>query len=196
MASVNNSGVATSDENVAVTKSLRKLYLVRTVFSFLWFILVAALAKKNACFADALLIIYPAWDAIAIYFDTRAHPITTSRTPQYVNAAISGITTVAVILALKKGVAEALMVFGAWAILAGFMQLILGLRRRKTLGGQWPMIVSGGQSMIAGTAFIVLAHSPSMGIDSLAGYAAFGGLYFLLSAIRLFKANKSRRTND
>lgn len=47
------------------------------------------------------------------------------------------------------------------------------------------MIISGGQSMLAGVVFIVTAHKPNQGINSLAGYAAFGAFYFLLAAFRL-----------
>jgi uncharacterized membrane protein HdeD (DUF308 family) len=83
-----------------------------------------------------------------------------------------------------------LIVFGVWAILSGLIQLVLGLRRRKSLGAQWPMIISGGQSMIGGTWFIILAHAPTMGIASLAGYAAFGAFYYLLTAFRLNKTIK------
>ncbi len=54
------------------------------------------------------------------------------------------------------------------------------------------MIISGGQSMIGGTSFIVLAHDPTMGITSLAGYAAFGALYYLIAAIRLSKNSASK----
>jgi uncharacterized membrane protein HdeD (DUF308 family) len=79
------------------------------------------------------------------------------------------------------------MVFGAWAILTGLIQLFLALRRRTILGGQWPMIISGGQSVVGGVSFIVLAHDPAMGIASLAGYAGFGAFYYLLSAFRLSK---------
>ena len=50
------------------------------------------------------------------------------------------------------------------------------------------MIISGGQSIIGGTSFILLAHDPTKGITSLAGYAAFGAFYYLLAAYRLGKA--------
>jgi uncharacterized membrane protein HdeD (DUF308 family) len=83
------------------------------------------------------------------------------------------------------------MVFGVWAFIAGLIQLVLGLRRRKELGGQWPMIISGAQSMLAGISLFLLAHSPSMGINNLAGYSAFGAFYFLLAAIRLSKTIKA-----
>ena len=135
-----------------------------------------------------LLIIYPAWDVAGTLLDIRANKGSASKLPQYINAVISTITTVAVGIALQKGVPEALIVFGTWAIGTGLIQLILGLRRRKFLGGQWPMIISGGQSMIGGTSFILLAHDPTKGITSLAGYAAFGAFYYLLAAFRLSKA--------
>ena len=168
-------------------KSLRTLYFIRAAFSVSWVILVALLAKSSFSIAMVLLIIYPAWDVIGTLLDIRAQGSSQSKTPQYVNAAISAITTLAVALGLQKGVPEALMVFGAWAILTGLIQLILGLRRRKLLGGQWPMIISGGQSILGGSSFILLAHDPTMGISSLAGYAAFGAFYYLLAAYRLGK---------
>lgn len=171
-------------------KSLRTLYFIRAAFSITWVVLVALLTKSSFGIASVLLIIYPAWDVIGTILDIRAQGGSTSKTPQYINAAISAITTVAVGLALQKGVPEALMVFGAWAILTGLIQLILGLSRRKLLGGQWPMIISGGQSILGGTSFILLAHDPTMGITSLAGYAAFGAFYYLLAAFRLGKMTK------
>ncbi|GAB4044718.1 membrane protein [Spirosoma jeollabukense] len=176
---------------VETARSLRTLYFTRAAFSIVWVILVAALAKTNATIATILFILYPAWDALATFFDIRANPPTANKTPQYVNIAISSTTTVAVSIALQKGLPEALIVFGAWALLTGLIQLILGLRRRKQLGAQWPMILSGGQSMLAGVSFIVMAHAPNQGITTLAGYAAFGAFYFLLSAFRLTRTIKA-----
>lgn len=176
---------------VETAKSLRKLYFARTAFSVVWVVLVSALAKANATIATILFIIYPAWDAVATFFDINANRPSANKTPQIVNAGISIVTTIAVVLALQKGIPEALTVFGGWAFLTGLIQLILGLRRRRQLGGQWPMIISGGQSMLAGIAFIAMAHAPNQGITTLAGYAAFGAFYFLLSAIRLGKTIKT-----
>ncbi|WP_046576665.1 hypothetical protein [Spirosoma radiotolerans] len=187
MNSSNQANIIVSDQAAQTAKSLRKLYFLRAAFSIVWVILVLALAKTNIGIANALFIIYPAWDALATFFDIRANPPTANKMPQYVNIAISITTTVAVIIALQKGIPEALIVFGAWAFLTGLIQLILGLRRRKQLGAQWPMIISGGQSMLAGVSFVVMAHAPNQGITTLAGYAAFGAFYFLLSAFRLTK---------
>lgn len=169
---------------------LRNLYYTRAAFSICWVILVVLCAKISPAIATALLIIYPAWDVFGTFLDIRANP-DSSHKAQYVNAAISIATTIAVGFALQKGVPEALITFGIWAIGTGLIQLILGLRRRKSLGGQWPMIISGGQSIIGGASFILLAHDPTKGITSLAGYAAFGAFYYLLAAYRLSKASLS-----
>jgi uncharacterized membrane protein HdeD (DUF308 family) len=172
-------------QTVETAKSLRKLYFVRATFSVAWVILIALFAKTSVGIASVLLIIYPAWDVVGTFLDIRANHSSPSKTPQYVNAVISGITTIAVGFALQKGVPIALIVFGIWAIGTGLIQLILGLRRRKFLGGQWPMIISGAQSVLGGASFIILAHDPTKGITSLAGYAAFGAFYYLLAAFRL-----------
>jgi len=187
MTSNAQSNTVVNAQAVEIANSLRKLYFTRATFSIIWVILVALFAKTSMGIASVLLIIYPAWDVVGTLLDIRANHGAVSKTPQYVNAVISGITTVAVGIALQHGVPYALIVFGTWAIGTGLIQLILGLRRRKFLGGQWPMIISGGQSMIGGTSFIILAHDPTKGITSLAGYAAFGAFYYLLTAFRMSK---------
>ena len=187
MSSSFQSIAATDAQAVQTAKSLRNLYIIRAAFSVVWVTLVFLFAKTSTGIASILLIIYPAWDVIGTFLDIRANHNSTSKTPQYINAVISAVTTVAVGLALQKGIPEALIVFGAWAILTGLIQLVLGLRRRKLLGGQWPMILSGGQSTIAGISFIAMAHDPAMGIVNLAGYSAFGAFYYLLAAFRLAK---------
>jgi uncharacterized membrane protein HdeD (DUF308 family) len=85
----------------------------------------------------------------------------------------------------------ALRVWGAWAILAGAIQLIVGLRRRR-LGGQWPMIISGGLSTVVGASFIAMAGQDDPSLSNLAGYAVLGGVFFLISAIRLGRAAADR----
>ena len=190
MTSITQSNTVVNGQSVETARSLRKLYFTRAAFSVIWVILIALFAKTSMGIASVLLIIYPAWDVVGTFLDIRANHSSPSKTPQYVNAVISSITTIAVGIALQKGVPEALIVFGTWAIGTGLIQLILGLRRRKFLGGQWPMIISGAQSIIGGTSFIILAHDPTKGITSLAGYAAFGAFYYLLAAFSLSKKVK------
>ena len=187
MTTIASNNQTRNSQAVETARSLRTLYFTRAAFSIIWVILVAIFAKTSLGIASVLLIIYPAWDVIGTFLDIRANRNSPSKTPQYINAAISAVTTVAVGLALQKGIPEALIVFGIWAIATGAIQLILGIRRRKLLGGQWPMIISGGQSILAGVSFIILAHDPTKGVFSLAGYAAFGAFYYLLTAFRLSK---------
>jgi uncharacterized membrane protein HdeD (DUF308 family) len=187
MTSTTSSNTVVNAQAVETATSLRRLYFTRAGFSVIWVILVVLFAKTSMEIATVLLIIYPAWDVVGTFLDIRANHNSTSKMPQYVNAVISSITAIAVGIALQNGVPEALIVFGVWAIGTGLIQLILGLRRRKFLGGQWPMIISGGQSIIGGTSFIILAHDPTKGITSLAGYAAFGAFYYLLTVFRLSK---------
>lgn len=189
--SANKTLIIETSAAVKTARELSKLYFIRVAFSVTWVILVSLLAKNSLGVATVLLVIYPLWDVVGTFLDIRANQGNgTSVTPQYTNAAISIITTIAVAIAINKGVPAALIVFGAWALLTGLIQLVLGLKRRKEFGGQWPMILSGGQSMIAGVSFIAMAHSPNMGIVNLAGYSAFGAFYYLLAAIRLGKSTK------
>jgi uncharacterized membrane protein HdeD (DUF308 family) len=187
MTSTSQSNTVVDVQSIETARSLRKLYFTRAAFSVTWVILILLFAKTSIGFASILLIIYPAWDVVGTILDIRANHNGRSKTPQYVNALISSVTTVAVAIALQKGVPEALIVFGAWAIGTGLIQLILGLRRKKFLEGQWPMIISGGQSIIGGTANIILAHDATRGIPSLSTYVAFGAFYYILAAFRLSK---------
>jgi len=175
---------------IETARSLRTLYFTRAAFSIIWVIIISLFAKTSIGLAYILFIIYPAWDVLGTFLDIKANQNNLSKTPQYVNAAISSITTITVIIALQNGVTEALIVFGIWAIGTGLIQFILGLRRNKFLSGQWPMIISGAQSVIGGTVTIITAHSASKGIPSLAAYVAFGAFYYLLTAFRLNKTTK------
>ena len=79
-----------------------------------------------------------------------------------------------------------LAVFGVWAILSGLLQLYTGVRRWRSYGAQWAMILSGAQSALAGGFMIgkSLGSMPPSILD-IAPYAAFGAFYFLVSAIWL-----------
>ncbi|TGE29235.1 hypothetical protein [Hymenobacter metallicola] len=180
--------VSTAPAPARTSQALRTLYFVRAAFSLVWASLLLLLAPSSPALTTTLLLLYPAWDVLATVADIRANRGAGSLLPQYVNIVVGGLTTLGVGLALRSGVPAVLLVYGAWAALTGLIQLLLGLRRRRQLGGQWPMILSGGQSVLAGVSFIVMAHDPKMGVANLAGYAAFGAFYFLLSALRLRKA--------
>lgn len=87
-----------------------------------------------------------------------------------------------------------LAVFGAWAILAGLLQLGTAIRRWRSFGAQWAMVLSGAQSALAGGFFIFQASTPAVpSIATVTGYAGVGALYFLVSAIWLTVGDWRRR---
>jgi hypothetical protein len=163
---------------------LTRYYLVRTVFSAVWVALAFCVGQRFPAIAAALLIVYPAWDALANYIDaSRSGGLADNRT-QTINVIISITTTIAVIVALRSN--WGLAVFGAWAILSGLLQLATAVGRWKRLGAQWAMILSGGQSALAGAFFLSQAHAPIHAtLDRVGGYAAVGAVYFLVSSLWL-----------
>jgi uncharacterized membrane protein HdeD (DUF308 family) len=174
---------------------LRQYYFVRTAFSAVWVALAFSIGQHTPAVAAALLIVYPAWDALANYIDmSRSGGMAKNRT-QMINGVISVVTTVAVIAALQVSLNAVLAVFGVWAILAGLLQLGTAIRRWKQLGAQWAMILSGGQSALAGAFFIAQAHAMTApALDRIAGYAAVGAIYFLVSAVWLTVGQLRRKT--
>src|SRR5690606_26284194 len=121
--------------------------------------------------------------------DARSSRATGSAKGLYVNIAISSLTAIGLIVAVTSGIPAVLRVWGAWAVVAGVVQLIVALTRRK-MRGQWAMILSGGISVLAGTSFYLQASAEGQTLSSVAGYAVLGGIFFLVSAIRLGRAAK------
>lgn len=165
---------------------LKSYYFVRAAFSAIWVALAFSIGQQASAGLAVLLVIYPAWDALANFVDmSRSGGADKNRT-QAINIAISAVTTIAVPLALFSGTTPVLVIFGVWAILSGLLQLATAIRRWKDLGAQWAMILSGAQSALAG-AFFIIQSSGSMppAIFKIAGYAAVGAIYFLISAMWL-----------
>jgi uncharacterized membrane protein HdeD (DUF308 family) len=165
--------------------SLRNFYFLRAGAALVWVALVFASAPTPVLLAGALLVVYPAWDAIANVLDALRSGGLQANPGQKFNAVVSIVTAAFMAIAFAlHGNAGGVLVFGAWALLAGLFQLAVGIRRRK-LGGQVFMMISGVQSALAGVVFVVQAFGVAPGLRQLAPYAAFGGLYFLLSALWL-----------
>ncbi|MFL6709342.1 MAG: DUF308 domain-containing protein [Massilia sp.] len=172
---------------------LTRYYFARAAFSIAWLIAALTLAKNSASLAAALIVAYPIWDALANFADgQRSGGITRNRT-QAVNAVVSLAVAIALAVTLPD-MNRVLGVFGAWAILSGLLQLGTALRRWKTYGAQWAMILSGAQSALAGGVFMFQAQSSTVpSIATVAGYAGFGGFYFLVSALSLRFAGMRRK---
>ena len=167
---------------------LRSYYYARTIFSVLW-VTAAVLVADNWVAAATLLVIYPAWDALANLVDARTSGDLRANRTQALNVVASAVMTLVVLVAVMRDIQAVLAAFGIWAVLSGLLQMLTALRRRRTQGAQWAMILSGAQSILAGGYMI----SQSLGaaaptILDIVPYAAFGSFYFLVSAVWLTAA--------
>jgi uncharacterized membrane protein HdeD (DUF308 family) len=168
---------------------LRNLYIVRFGFAIVWAAVMFAVGSSVGPLSVTLIVLYPLFDVAAAIVDARSSGASGSTRLLYVNIAISTLTAIGLIVALTSGIPAVLRVWGVWAIVAGLVQLIVALTRR-TMGGQWAMILSGGISVLAGTSFILQAAADGQTLGRVAGYAVLGGIFFLISAIRLGRAAK------
>ncbi|MET9251464.1 hypothetical protein [Nonomuraea sp. NPDC003709] len=183
------STIAASPGFSGTASALRRLYFVRFAFAIVWALAMFTTASNLGPLAVTLLVLYPLFDVAAAIVDARASRATGSAALLYVNIAVSLITAVGVAIACASGIPAVLRVWGAWAVVAGLVQLIVGVTRRK-MGGQWPMVISGGISVLAGASFIVGASAAGPTLTNAAGYAVPGGIFFLISAFRLGHAAK------
>ena len=172
-------------QSAAASTKLRDYYLLRAGVAALWVAAAFTIGGNARLAAAALLIAYPAWDAAANLLDASRNGGMARNPSQALNVAVSGITAVAVAAAIGN-MHTVLGIFGAWAILAGLLQLATGVRRWKTFGAQWAMILSGAQSALAGAFFISQSFGSAVpSIADVAPYAAFGAFYFAASALWL-----------
>ncbi|MFC3997609.1 hypothetical protein ACFOVU_16870 [Nocardiopsis sediminis] len=167
-------------------QALRRLYFARFAFAVAWAALVFATAGAQGPVLTALLVVYPLFDAAAVLWQLRSR----HRAPgapeaaEWVNVVVSVAVAVALGWASTVSPATALAVWGAWAVGSGIPQLVAAVRQRRS-GGQVPQILSGAISVLAGGAFLTQGLQGSGDIAGVGGYAAVGGVFFLISAIRL-----------
>jgi uncharacterized membrane protein HdeD (DUF308 family) len=174
---------------------LRRLYFTRFGFALVWALLLALVAPAAAPLLTALLVVYPLVDAISVLVELRATGARSpgrpspgrSRVSETANIVVSILAAVALGWASFVSAGAVLAVWGVWAVLAGATQLLTGVSRRR-LGGQWPLMVSGGLSVLVGFAFVAKGLGGASSVTSVAGYATLGGVLFLISAIRLGRA--------
>ena len=179
----------------ATPRWLTHYYFTRAAIAAAWFVAAFTVGKSSPTTAAVLLVLYPAWDSLTNLVDARRSGGLVSNHSQAFNTVISALATIGIAGALTQDFHAVMAVFGAWAIAAGLFQLVTGLRRRK-IGAQWAMILAGAQSALVGAFFIkqALATTP-VGITDIAPYAAFGALYFFVSAVWLIAAQARRRAS-
>jgi uncharacterized membrane protein HdeD (DUF308 family) len=170
--------------------ALRRLYFVRFAFALVWVLVTFPLASDLNPLVATLLVIYPLFDVAAAVADARSSRRTGSPTLLHVNIAISSLAAIGLAVAAAYGIPALLIVWGTWAVVAGVIQLIVGVTRRG-MGGQWPMIISGGLSVLAGGSFVAAAFGDNPALTNAVGYAIPGAVFFLLAAIRLGRAAKN-----
>ncbi|GAX57164.1 DUF308 domain-containing protein [Streptomyces olivochromogenes] len=190
--------VTSSTTTTSTTLSgLRSLYLIRVAFSLIWVALVVTTSAslvstdKPTVIAAVLLVIYPLWDVIATLLERRMAGTGPTDRVGTTNMALGLAATAGMIIAVFSAIGSALLVFGIWALLSGAIQLVVAIRRRRTVGAQWPMVISGGLSVLAGASFAAMSASATSSLSTVAGYSAFGALWFLVSVIAL--SIRSRR---
>ncbi len=183
-----------STPNPSSSPWLKTYYAARAAVSIAWIVAAVAIGKNVPTIAAILLVAYPAWDAVANFLDAQKSGGLRANLTQLLNLLISVIAAICVAGALGVSMNAVIAVFGAWAILSGVLQLATGIRRWKSAGAQWAMVLSGAQSALAGAAFFKMAAAATPpSIVAVAPYAAFGAFYFLLSALWLtFKKIRPR----
>ncbi len=167
--------------------ALRTLYVVRFGFALAWAVTLLATAPAGTDVTApvaVLLVAYPLFDLAAAVVDRRASGGIRAGRLLHLTMALSGLTAAGLAVAATSGTSAVLRVWGAWAVTAGAVQLAVALRRRR-LGGQGPMMLSGGISVLAGGGFLAAAAGADPALDGLGGYALLGGVFFLVSALRL-----------
>jgi uncharacterized membrane protein HdeD (DUF308 family) len=177
------------------TEWLERYYIGRFAFSAVWVALAFTVGKSSPAIAAVMLVLYPAWDAFTNIVDAQRSGGLTRNKTQLLNAIVSGVTAVGVGITLGRGTSAVVVVFGVWAALSGLLQLATALRRWKSFGAQWAMILSGAQSAVAGVLFVQRAGAPDISaVTTVAPYAAVGAFYFLISGIWL-AVSEARRSD-
>ncbi|MFE4453280.1 DUF308 domain-containing protein [Streptomyces sp. NPDC056796] len=175
--------------------SLVRLYLSRGVLAVAWALAFAGAHEDVDAVAITLLVVYPLIDAVSSLIDHRALAEGPERRVTAFNGVLSTVAALAVGVAGAGGVAPVLHVFGAWAVVSGAAQVVVGLRRRgPELGKQWPMLIAGGLSFLVGVFYNIQAAGADPSLDVLSVYATGGGVFFILQALLLVRKTRQLRT--
>ena len=159
----------------------------------IWAAGIATTVRTQPQIAAVLFFLYPLWDVACSVYDLKTSArLGNAPTSQIINVLLGVAAAIGIGLTVVHQPTYAVAVFGVWALGAGLLQLVVGLIRRKQLGGQWAMILSGAQSTAAGVAFIFGGISGKFHIKDLGGYAVFGAIYFLIAGLLMMRKLKLR----
>ena len=181
----------TDSSSTTAWRGLRTLHLVRAAFSVVWVAVLLTTsmdlvgADEPTLIAGILLVLYPAWDVAATFLERRLAGAGSASRVGVFNIALGVAAAVAMTVAVLTTIGSAFLVFGAWALLSGAAQLTVAVRRRHEVGAQWPMIISGALSVLAGGSIAAMTTSDTSGLGTMAGYSAVGAFWFIVSAVAL-----------
>lgn len=84
------------------------------------------------------------------------------------------------------------LVAGAWALVSGVLEILVAIRLRRELQGEWLLALAGAASIVAG---VVLIAFPTVGVVSLTlvlgAYAVAFGIVLIGLGIRLWRLDPS-----
>jgi uncharacterized membrane protein HdeD (DUF308 family) len=158
-----------------------RLFLARGLVAIGWAVVFAVTSDSLSTGVGVLLVLYPLIDAVASANDARGQD-GSARQLLELNAAVSVVAAVALGIAATGDKGDVLAVFGVWALLTGVAQLVVAIRRRRTLGSQWPLRLAGAGSTLFGIMFLVMSGANNPSLRGIAVYAATGGLEFVIQA--------------
>jgi len=176
---------ASTTSSPRFVEALRRLYLTRFAFAVLWAGALLLTSDSTGPLLTTLLTVYPLFDAGAVLWRLRADPhAQRPKAAERINIVVSLLFALGLAVASTASIAASLAVWGVWAIGSGVPQLITAIRSRQS-GGQVAQMLSGGISVLAGGAFLAQGLRDADDIAGVAGYAVLGGLFFLVSSLRL-----------
>ncbi|WP_369137006.1 hypothetical protein [Modestobacter versicolor] len=167
------------------SETLRRLYLLRAAFAVVWAAVLLVSSPDTGPLLALLLVVYPLVDAAAVLWQLRSEGRSPGlRVTEWANVVVSVAVAIALGWAGTDSIATALGIWGAWAAASGVTQLVTALLRRSS-GGQLPQVLSGAISVVAGVGFLVQSSQDPTSMAGAGGYAVLGGVFFLVSAVRL-----------
>jgi uncharacterized membrane protein HdeD (DUF308 family) len=74
----------------------------------------------------------------------------------------------------------------------GIAQIAVGVRRRSAeLGQQWPMLLAGGLSVLAGTYWNVLTLADDPMLNVLVHYTAADGIFYIIQSFLIARRTRT-----
>lgn len=115
--------------------------------------------------------------------------------------ALEGLLGIAVgvLTFIAPGVtAYVLLIFiAAWAVVGGIIRIVMAIRLRKEIRGEWFLVASGALSVLFGVVIFVMPEAGILSIVWLIGfYAILFGILFIGLALRLRRANAETKNAE